>query len=262
MTLIDDSDRARIGLYVGSSVAPSVRQRYLGKGIEPFQAWRRSRGWSENGPEPKWLDDMTPAASAELLGAYVCEIRLRGANADTAVQALRHDYEKASRSLTVFGCASVATTRKKRPREFDREVALSRQRSARSPITGEMMNEAIARHFPPGMAISPVNRDSAAAVLAGLLQFAFALRVGNVVRTVSSTSALRWAQEQARAAAKADAAVPSDLADRLLKSHCFRASDILMAVTSGRGSAGYPPTGGDPSAPQHTPRPTRSCSMC
>ncbi len=125
---------------------------------------------------------MTPATVAELLGAYVCEILLRGANADTAMQALRHEYEKASRSLTVFGCASVAATRRKRPREFDREVALSRQRSARSPITGEMMNEAIARHFPPGMAICPGNRDSAAAVLAGLLQFAFALRVGNVVK--------------------------------------------------------------------------------
>ena len=125
-----------------------------------------------------------------------------------------------------------------------------------------MMNEAIARHFPPEMAICPGNRDAAAAILAGLLQFAFALRVGNVVRTVSSTSALRWAQEQARAAAEADAAVPSDLADRLLKSHCFRASDVSLAVTLGGGSAGYPPTGGYPSAPQHTPRPTRSCSMC
>ncbi len=104
---------------------------------------------------------------------------------------MRHDYEKASRSLIVFVCASVAATRRKRPREFDREVALS------SPITGEMMNEAIAWHFPLGMTIDPGNRDSAAAILAGLLQFAFALRVGNVVRTVSSTSALRWAQEQA-----------------------------------------------------------------
>jgi hypothetical protein len=63
---------------------------------------------------------MPLAAAAELLGAYVCEIRLRGANADTAVQALRHDYEKASRSLTAFGCASIAATRKKRPREFMR----------------------------------------------------------------------------------------------------------------------------------------------
>jgi hypothetical protein len=104
---------------------------------------------------------------------------------------LRHGYDKASRSFTVFGCASLAATRRKRPRDFDREVALSRQRSARSPITGEMMNEAIARHFLPGMAIDPGNRDSVAVILAGLLQFAFTLRVGNVVRTVSSTSALR-----------------------------------------------------------------------
>ncbi len=257
---IDAADRARIGLYVGSSVAPSVRQRYRRKGIGPFQTWRRSRGWSADGPEPEWLDDMPPAAAAELLDAYVCKIRLRGANADTAVQALRHDYEKASRSLTVFVCASVPATRRKRPGEFDREVALSRQRLARSPITGAMMNEVIARHFPPGMAIRPGNRDAAAAILAGLLQFAFPLRVGNVVRTVSSTSALRWAQEQARAAAEAP--VPSDLADRLLKSHCFRASDVSLAVTSGGGSAGYPPTGWYLSAPQHTSRPTRLCSMC
>ncbi len=125
-TRIDAADRARISLYEGSSVAPSVRQRYRGKGIEPFQAWRRGRGWSADSSELAWLDDMPLASAAELLGAYVCEIRLRGANADTAVQALRHDYEKASRSLTVFGCASVAATRKKRPREFDREVALSR----------------------------------------------------------------------------------------------------------------------------------------
>jgi len=79
-----------------------------------------------------------------------------------------------------------------------------------------MMSEAITRHFPQGMVISPQNRDSAAAILAGLIQFAFALRVGNVVRTVSSTSALKWAHEQARAAAQAGASVPSDLADRLL----------------------------------------------
>ena len=83
-TRIDAAIRARIGLYVGSSVAPSVRQRYRGKGIEPFQAWRRGRGWSADGPEPEWLDDMPLAVAAELLGAYVCEIRLRGANADTA----------------------------------------------------------------------------------------------------------------------------------------------------------------------------------
>jgi hypothetical protein len=81
------------------------------------------------------------------------------------------------------------------------------------------------------MAICPGNRDAAAAILAGLLQFAFALRVGNVVRTVSATSALRWAQDQAHAAAKADTTVPSDLADRLLKSHCFRASDVSLAFT-------------------------------
>ncbi len=137
----------------------------------------------------------------------MCEIRLRGANAGTAVQALRHDYEKSSRGLTVFGCASVAATRRKRPREFDREVAMSSQLSARSPITGEMMNEAIEGDFPPGMAICPENRDSAAAILAGLLEFAFALRVGNVVRTVSSTSALCWAQELARAATRADTTV-------------------------------------------------------
>ena len=90
---------------------------------------------------------MTLAVAGELLGAYVCKIRLRGANADTVVQAFRHDCEKASRRLTVFGCASVAATRRKRSREFDREVALSLQRAARSPITGEMMNEAIAKHF-------------------------------------------------------------------------------------------------------------------
>ena len=239
-TRIDAADRARIGLCVGSSVAPSVRHRYQGKGIAPFLAWRRNRGWSEDGPEPSWLDDMSPALAAELLGAYVCELRLQGKNADTAIQALRHDYEKASRSLTVFGFSSVSATRKKRPREFDRETALSRQRAARSPITGSMMSEAITRHFPPGMVISPQNRDSAAAILAGLIQFAFALRVGNVVRTVSSTSALKWAHEQARAAAQAGASVPSDLADRLLKSHCFRASDVSMAVTVGGGERWLP----------------------
>ncbi len=92
ITRIDAADRARIGLYVGSLVAPSVPQRYRGKGIAPFQAWRRSRGWSADGPEPEWLDDMPPAAAAELLGAYVCEIRIRGANADTAVQALREGF--------------------------------------------------------------------------------------------------------------------------------------------------------------------------
>ena len=183
---------------------------------------------------------MSPAKAAEILAAYVCELRLQGMNADTAIQALRHDYEKASRSLTVFGCPSVSATRRKRPREFDRETDLSRQRAARSPITGSMMSEAITRHFPPGMVISPQNRDSAAAMLAGLIQFAFALRVGNVVRTVSSTSALKWAHEQARAAAQAGASVPSDLADRLLKSHCFRASDISMAVTVGGGERWLP----------------------
>ena len=166
-TRIDAADRARIGLYVGYSVAPSVRHRYQGKGLGPFLAWRRNRGWSEDGPEPSWLDDMSPAKAAELLGAYMCELRLQGMNADTAIQALRHDYEKASRSLTVFGCSSVSATRRKRPREFDRETALSRQRAARSPITGSMMSEAITRHFPPGMVISPQNRDSAAAILAG-----------------------------------------------------------------------------------------------
>jgi hypothetical protein len=64
--------------------------------------------------------------------------------------------------------------------------------------------------------------------------------VGNLVRTVSATSALRWAQEQARAAAKADTTVPSDLANRLLKSHCFRASDVSLAVTSGGGERWLP----------------------
>jgi hypothetical protein len=80
-----------------------------------------------------------------------------------------------------------------------------------------MMRETITRRFPPGMVVSPLNRDPAAAILAGLIQFVFALRVGNVVRTVSSTSALKWAHDQARTAAKAGASMPRDLADRLLK---------------------------------------------
>ncbi len=149
---------------------------------------------------------------------------------------MRHKYEKASRSLTVFGCASVAATRRKRPREFAREVALSRQRSARSQITGEMINEAIARHFPPGTAICPGNRDVAAAILAGLLQFAGAWG------TWYALSPLR----------------PRSGGRRNRPVLLLRRTPLLRVG----GGAGYPPTDGYPSAPQHTPRPTRSCSMC
>ena len=128
--LIRKLDRSRIDLALLDAHAPGTIRRRKGKGLEPFEEFLVSIGWSEEKAGcsvylvDKKFHKITDTITVQLLAAYAADrVLAKGLDLSDCLQALRDAFVSVGRDVACFLNPLVSATRKTRTRHESRDGA-------------------------------------------------------------------------------------------------------------------------------------------
>ena len=241
--LIRDLDRSRVDLALLDAHAPGTVRRRKGKGIEPFEEFLISIGWSEEkaGCSVYLVDDkfqeIPDAITAQLIAAYAADRVAKGLDPSVHLQALRDAFVSVGRDVSCFLNPLVSAARKARTRHESRDDARVRLGRQKEPVTEDMIWWGIHKFLPGTLDLTKASAkqsDEAMAMLAGLITYHWpAVRLSNQACTVSKKQAASYTSDWKEACDKAGTPFDEGTAtDRFLKAHSFRVGDVIIGVKS------------------------------
>jgi hypothetical protein len=193
--------------------APGTVRRRKGKGIEPFEEFLISIGWSEEkaGCSVYLVDDkfqeIPDAITAQLIAAYAADRVAKGLDPSVYLQALRDAFVSVGRDASCFINPLVSAARKARTRHESRDDARVRLGRQKEPVTEEMVWWGIDKFLPGSLDLTKTSAkqsDEAMAMLAGLITYHWpAVRLSNQACTVSKKQAASYTSDWKEACDKA-----------------------------------------------------------
>ena len=178
--LIRELDRSRVDLALLDAHAPGTVRRRKDKGIEPFEEFLVSIGWTEEkaGCTVYLVDEkfqeIPDAITAQLHAAYAADRVAKGLDPSVHLQALRDAFVSVGRDVSCFLNPLVSAARKARTRQESRDDARVRLGRQKEPVTEEMVWWGIDKFLPDSLDLTKASAkqsDEAMAMLAGLITY-------------------------------------------------------------------------------------------